>query len=186
MILPQNIIAIDLETTDSDAMAGGEIVQIGAVIVKPDLSLGATFRTYVKPRTAYRNSHAMVVNQISEEVLDNAPDVTVALNNFERFCLENSYSRRPMLSAWGAYFDISFLRQAYRNIGRDYPFSYRCIDLKTIAIWEQAKADDPLSGGVSTFLEKRGMQFEGMEHDALDDIKNTMRIIQSYGENRRR
>ncbi len=178
MKLPNKYIAIDIETTDADYRKG-DIIQIGAVVVNEDLSIGERFSTYIKPTSDFRNPEAMNVNKISEEILANAMDAEEALSCFESFALD--VEKRPLLAAWGAYFDVVFLKEFYRKIGRKYPFSYRCLDLKTIAIWEAAKMEDSVSGGVSAFLEKNGLIFEGTTHDGLDDIVNTMKIIQFYG-----
>lgn len=175
MKLPCKIIALDLETTDSDARIG-DIIQIGAVIVNEDLSLGETFMSYVKPFTDHRNPKAMECNQISEETLQNAPHADIVFDHFRKFCQQ--VDERPILASWGAYFDISFLKETYRRMNYEWCFSYRSIDLKTIAIWELAKRDDSMSGGVQKFLHKLGLEFEGTPHDGLDDIINTMRIIQ--------
>ncbi len=178
MKLPNKYIAIDIETTDSD-YAKGDVIQIGGVVVNEDLCLGKAFSMYLKPLTSYRNPEAMEKNQITEEMLDAALEAETTLEAFEKFCWE--VDKRPMLAAWGTYFDVGFLRGYYRKMGRKWPFSYRCLDLKSIAIWEAAKLGDSDSGGVTGFLERNGMKFEGREHDGLDDILNTMRIIQHYG-----
>lgn len=182
MKLPNKYIAIDIETTDADYRRG-EIIQIGAVIINEDLSLGEKFSTYLHPSSGFRNPEAMAINKISEETLKQAPEADEALSCFESFALD--VDRRPLLAAWGTYFDVVFLKEFYRQVGRKYPFSYRCLDLKSIAIWEAAKKGDSYSGGVSGFLERNGLTFEGNPHDGLDDIINTMKIIQHYGENGR-
>jgi DNA polymerase III epsilon subunit-like protein len=179
MNLPTKYIAIDIETTDADHRLG-DVIQIGAVVVNEDLSMGSTFSTYLKPESSFRNPEAMAVNKITEETLESAPTSDRALANFETFCKFQA-GDRPMLAAWGTYFDVTFLREFYHHIGRKWPFSYRCLDLKTIAIWEASKRGESAEGGVSKHLELLGLEFEGEQHDALADIKNTMRIVQAYG-----
>ncbi len=180
MKLPEKLIALDIESTDSDYQKGS-IIQIGAVIVNEDLSLGAEFNTLIKPLDNYHNPDARKVHQITDEMLENAPTIQDALDAFEKFA--HTASPRPLLASWGNYFDITFIRETYRKIGRKYQFSYRSLDLKSIAIWEMAKHTpihgEGLSGGVNAFLNALGMQFEGTPHNALHDIKNTMRIIQA-------
>ena len=177
MKLPQKIVAIDLETTDSDYHVG-EIIQIGAIVVNTDLSLGKSYESLIRPTTSHRNPEAMAVNKISEDSMMISRYPNAVLKEFAEFCKEETVEDRPLLGAWGAYFDIVFLKESFYKYGIEYPFSYRCVDLKSIAIWEMAKRDDSASGGVYRFLEKLGLSFEGTQHDALADIKNTMRIIQ--------
>lgn len=175
MKLPHKLIAIDLETTDADHHKG-EIIQIGAVIVNEDFSMGETFNSYLKPYTDYRNPEAMAVNGISEETLDNAAFGDAVLHGFEEFAAQVGY--RPILAAWGAYFDVPFLEAYYEKIGRKYPFSFKSVDLKSIAIWEQSKRDKDATGGLGAFVERLGLEFEGTAHDALDDIVMSVKVIQ--------
>lgn len=179
MKLPNKYIAIDIETTDADAGVG-DVIQIGAVVLNQDLSMGNKFSTYINPTSTYRNERAMEVNKISEKTLEKAPSPEMALNEFEKWVFLEGGERPPLLAAWGTYFDVTFLRAFYKRLDRAWPFSYRCLDLKSIAIWEEAKKGHSASGGLNKFLEFVGLEFKGQAHDALDDIINTVRIIQSY------
>lgn len=179
MKLPEKIIAIDIETTDSDYRAG-DIVQIGAVIVNEDLSLGQEFNAYIHPLSTHRSKRAMEVNHISEEILDKAEFPSVVFKKFAEYA--HQIGERPMLASWGTYFDVVYMRESHRKLGIEFPFSYRCLDLKTIAIWEMAKNGNTMKGGVHKFLEALGLSFEGTPHDGLDDIKNTMKIIQKLSQ----
>ena len=177
MKLPNKYIAIDLETTDLDPKKG-DIIQIGAIVINEDFTTGETFNSYIKPLSDYRNPRAMEVNGISEETLATAPSSVWGLELFEHFAL--AVDRRPVLASWGAYFDIPFLEAYYEKIGRKYPFSFKSLDLKSIAQWEMGKSDIAIWGGLSSFIEARGMQFQGNPHDALDDILNSVALVQSY------
>ncbi len=176
MKLPFNLVCIDLETTDTDSKFGS-IIQLSAVVVNKSCELikAREFDTYVQPLDSYRNHRAMRVNKISEEILKTAPTLHEVLLLFESFC---DYDN--ILAAWGSYFDIPFLKKQYEKIYRKYPFSNRYVDLKSIAIWEMAKKDIPLSSGVRRFLKNLDKDFEGTPHNALDDIKNTVKILTHF------
>ena len=177
MRFPHNIICIDIESTDSDKHKGS-VIQIGAVIVNMDFEIETTrreFNMYIKPLDSHRNPEAMAVNKITEETLVAAINLNDALNIFEGFCGSDKE-----LASWGAYFDIPFMRAQYTKIDRDWPFGYRCFDLKSAAIWESAKHDKPMTSGVMRFLKSINKEFEGTPHDALSDIKNTVRILEYY------
>jgi len=166
------LVCIDLETTDSDA-GPGSIIQLSAVIVDEKFNnTGEFFDTYVIPLDDYRNPKAMAVNKITEKEIKTGLSLGTALEKFEKFC-----GGRKFLGSWGAYFDIPFLREQYKKIGRKYPFSYRSFCLKTVAVWELAKRDKAASW-VSKTLEDLGSNFEGTHHNALDDIKNAVKIVQ--------
>ena len=176
MKLPYEIICIDLETTDTDKNRGS-MIQLGAVIVDKEFKIlkRNEFCLYIKALDSFRNPKAMAVNRITEEQLDSHGVILQdALELFENFC-EN----RKILAGWGgSYFDVPFLRKQYEKIGRKWPFGYKSIDLKSIAIWEIAKQDKPISGGVGRFLTTLGQDFEGNPHNAIDDIKNSIKILQ--------
>ncbi len=173
MHLPTNLICLDLETTDSDNVTGS-IIQISAIVVNQNFEPvhAREFNEYVCPLDSYRNPRAMEVNKISEEILRTASPLSVVLEMFESFT-----DNDDILAAWGNYFDIPFLKQQYKKIHREWPFSHRSFDLKSVAIWEMAKRNIPMSSGVNKFLITLGQKFEGQQHNALDDIKNTVRIL---------
>ncbi|MCP6727567.1 MAG: 3'-5' exonuclease [Patescibacteria group bacterium] len=177
MKFPHNLICIDIECTDSDSHTGS-VIQIGAVIVNKEFTVDKTrgeFSMYIKPLDSFRNPQSMAVNKIPEEYLTNAINLNDALEMFESFCEDDH-----ILACWGTYFDVPFLRAQYTKIGRKWPFGYRCFDLKSAAIWESAKHNKPMTSGVFKFLESIGKDFEGTPHDALSDIKNTVRILEYY------
>ncbi|MFA5396027.1 MAG: 3'-5' exonuclease [Methanogenium sp.] len=173
MRLPSNIICIDLETTDSDSKTGS-IIQLSAIAVNEEFEPihARTFDMFIQPLDSYRNPKAMAVNKISEETLKTATPLQEALIMFESFCDNDN-----ILASWGAYFDIPFLRNQYEKIYRKYPFSYRCFDLKSIAIWELGKRGIPIRGGVSKFLNALHKEFSGSQHNAIDDIRNAVEIL---------
>ena len=180
MHFPSNLICIDIETTDSDNKIGS-MIQLSAIIVNQEFEPihAREFDMYIKPLDSYRNSKAMAVNMISEETLKTAATLHEVLDMFDSFC-----DKDTILASWGAYFDIPFLRKQYEKIYRKYPFSHRCFDLKSVAIWEMAKKDMPMTSGVSKFLKVIDKEFKGIQHNALDDIKNTVEILRYHKNNR--
>lgn len=186
MRLPYSLICIDLETTDLNSEFGS-LIELGAIFLSEDLKQLDTFQSYVKPLTSFRNTNAMNVNRISEDILETAPLLPEVLEQFEQFAFCKKTKKDIVLAAWGNYFDIPFLSHQYRKIYREYPFSHKSIDLKSIAIWEFAKRDIPVKGGIYSFLKYLSTDFEGVEHSALDDITNSIRILdrlRTYDERR--
>ncbi len=181
MKFPYKHVAFDVETTDVDTHLG-EIIQIGALILNEDLSIGETFMRYIKPYTTHRNPKAMEVNKITEAQLEGAQTMAIVLPMFEKFAMQAG--KRPVLSAWASYFDVPFLKEAYAVEARDFPFSYKNLDLKAIAQWEAAQRElvlDPATGsGIAGYLAALGLTFEGTAHDGLDDIKNSIRILKEF------
>lgn len=172
MMLPKELICLDIETTDSDSTLGS-VIQISAVLVDKQFNIIDEFNEYVKPLDWYRNPKAMAVNKISEETMAEAMTLKEVLELFENFCGVGRFA-----SAWPSYFDWPFLRKQYEKIGRPYPFGHRVLCLKSIAIWESSKRNLPCKGGVKRFLEYLNKEFIGEPHNAIDDIKNTVYILQ--------
>ena len=172
MRLPDKLLAIDIESTGSDFKIH-DICQIGAVLLNKDLSEINRFRTYVKPLTEARDPEAMSIHKIDETLLGKSPELEDALILLEGFV--GGLKVSP--AAWGVTFDCIFLREQYAKIGRKYPFHYRCLDLKSIVIWELSKHGYSKWSGVESCLKAMGLKFEGSQHDALDDILNVVRML---------
>ena len=179
MKLPFDIIAIDIECTDSNPKLGS-VIQLSAVTISREFKVNKeTFDIYIQPLDSYRHPKAMVINKITEEQMATAYPLLQALKLFEYYC--NS-SEKFILAAWGAYFDIPFLKKQYEKINRTWPFGYKSLDLKSIAIWEMSKRNQPLTGGLRKFLKSLKIEFEGTPHNALDDIINTVNILKELSE----
>lgn len=172
MKLRNNLICIDIETTDLDPECGN-IIQIGAILVDKQFKCkqNETFNIYIKPLTKHRNFASMKINNISEEILENAIELNEALELFENFCGQNKY-----LAMWGNYFDEPFLKKQYKKINRFWPFMHTTIDLKSIVTWELAKQNIQITG-LKTAVKKMNLHYEGKEHDALSDIQTTINIL---------
>jgi DNA polymerase III alpha subunit (gram-positive type) len=176
MKLPYQLTCIDIETTSLDPVLGS-IIQLSAITVdtKFETIKADDFDIYVEPLNSYRDKKAMDINKIVEDTLCDAPTLNEALELFENYCGKNT-----ILASWGSYFDIPFLKKQYEKINREYPFSYKTIDLKSIAIWEMSKRDAKATGGVSDFLKTLEMEFVGIEHNSLDDIKNAVEVLRFF------
>jgi len=171
-----NTICLDIETTDVSNEIGS-IIQLGAIYLNDEFEEIDSFSTYIKPLDSHRNQKAMSVNEISEDILAHSPSLTEALELFENFVFQKLKNNKIRLAAWGAYFDIPFLRMQYKKIHREWPFGHKSIDLKSIAIWELSKRNIPLFGGVEKALKYLNLEFEGRQHDALADINNSVRVL---------
>ncbi len=175
MNLPYTLVCLDLETTDLDPTIGS-VIQIAAIAVDQNFEpiQGREFNLFVKPLDSYRNPKAMSVNKITEDTLLTGFSLNDTLELFESFC-ETEY----VLASWGTYFDIPFLKEQYKKIGRKWPHGHKTFDLKTVAIWEMAKRNISEQGGVQKMLETLHLQFKGIQHDALDDIKNSVEVLKN-------
>jgi len=175
-IFPHNLVAIDLETTDIDPVKGS-IVQIGAIKLNKQFEIEDEFQTYIMPLDGHFSPEAQKVNKITIELLkeNNAPDLNNALGKFELFCHDCTH-----LGAWAANFDITFLEEQYKKINRKFIFSHRQFDMRPIAMWEMAKIGKSIAYRIDMFLQLLGKKFQGGKHDALNDVRNAIYILQNF------
>jgi DNA polymerase III subunit epsilon len=185
MKLPKKFLAIDLETSGTNSNVH-DVIQIGAVIVANEWEIVDEFTTYIQPLTETRDNEAMMVNKISEETLALAPKHKYALSEFEAFAKKSGMP--AILMAWGAYFDVPFLHTYYDRVYRDWPFQWRSVDLKSIAMWELAKRDllhktdgrPMVFPGLTTCMKIMGLEPTGRKHDGLDDIRNAVNLVGQF------
>lgn len=189
MKLPWYLLAIDLETTGSDPEKSA-ICQIGAVLVSPALEEMAWCDTLVKPLAeCVFEQGAMDCHKIPKLTMEtDGKYLHEALETLERTLMtsglvnfRDGQYRNVVLASWANYFDIPFLRRQYEKIGRPFPFNYKSIDFKSIAIWEMAKRDVVIKEGLSAYASTLGLTFDGTPHNALADIKSACRVLRKLG-----
>lgn len=147
-----------------DAPAG-EIIEIGAVRLRGDGSLGERFHTLVRPRL-YKKMNARVarITGISAAQLEDAPNFPEAARDFLSFVREGEGS--VALLTWGQD-DIPILRDNLRfhHIGEEcLPPSF---DLQKI--WCAQVSGDNRQWSLSDALETLALPHEWTAHEALSD-----------------
>lgn len=187
MQFSKDLVLIDLETTAGDTIKA-DICEIGAIFIcRKSLFILDEFSSLAKPTRDYREPKAMEVHGIPEEDLQKAPELSIMFDNFEQWVRKNLIKqktepilRNVMLGAWGTNFDISVLQNQYRLIKKEYPFHYRVIDLKSILYYEFARMEKGISrkSGLQNVSKTLQIPFAGVHHRALDDIKQSLRILQ--------
>lgn len=171
----RKIIVIDLETTGSVGR-NYSIVQIGAVKLDEEFNVIDTFVSLAKPLEKDAELHAMNVHKIPIKDILRAKKLKVVLNEFEQWV---GKPKEYYLAAWGTTFDITFLREQYLKLNRNYPFHYRCVDFKSIAMYELGKRNITFKyTGLKTLCKLMKIPFEGKPHDALSDATMTVKVVQ--------
>ncbi|MBQ1352240.1 MAG: PolC-type DNA polymerase III [Oscillospiraceae bacterium] len=121
-MLSGEFVAFDLETT---GLFSGQdaITEIGAVLLRNGQVVDR-FQTFVNPKRPL-SAEIIRLTGITNEMLKDAPELSDALEQFFSFA-----GNRPLI-AHNASFDISFLQEACRKVGR--PFSPTSIDTLPLA-----------------------------------------------------
>ena len=186
MKLAKKLFAFDVETTGTDP-ANFNIIQIGCLILDHDLNTEWEYSSYIRPALGRRNMTSMQCHNIAEDRLASAPDFyTVAA--YIDLHLQPAPLKRYVAAAWGTYFDVVFLHAEYRRIGRLFPFVssfefptiVQSFDIRSVVTYEMNKCGLHKWNGISGALEALGLSFEGTPHDALDDIKNSIRLLKFF------
>jgi inhibitor of KinA sporulation pathway (predicted exonuclease) len=178
MKFPFDIVSLDLEINNPDDLSA-EILEIGAVKVKRDLSIDPeTFSCLIKGSSPV-NPYVTNLTGITNEMVDReGVKLATALAYL------HGWAHKPttniVLAAWGS--DISYLRSAAERRGIKWPFRGMSLDIKSMALLAEALFNrKPRSQGLRSFLQNWGLEFDptyGPQHRALPDAYNTARILQ--------
>ena len=164
IILPENYIVFDLETTGFSP-ATAEIIEIGALrMIGGKVDEG--FHSYVKPR-GFLPPHITELTGITREMVDDAPRIEAVIPQFLRFLDKKSLT----LVAHNASFDCRFMNLYCAMMGLDFS-RYDVFDsLKA------ARAYVPIeSHKLPMIKEFLGLEFAS--HNAIDDCKVTAYLME--------
>jgi DNA polymerase III epsilon subunit family exonuclease len=160
-------VALDIETTGLEPEKGDDICEIAAVHVHKG-EIGSTFTTLIKPAVPV-TPEAFAVNQISEEMLKDAPTFSEKLPAI----LDAIGSR--VLVIHNAPFDLAFFQKKLLDLGRP------LLENPVVDTLIMARTLDSLPGQNSLGQVAQRLQIpqEGA-HRALDDTIVTAKIFAAY------
>ncbi len=147
------------------------LIQIGAVSLH--LKTGeilSEFDTFVNPRETI-DSYIQDLCHISQAQVDSAPDLRTALGKFW------GWVDGKAIGAWGG--DVAHLTSLSRDLGIDYPH-IRVYDLLGMGAILRSAIPGASSGGLLKTMHAFGMKFEGQQHNALVDARNTARLTYKW------
>lgn len=170
-------LVIDLEATTDE---GGwpqeemEIIEIGASLVAADGHERDHFQRFVKPqRRPCLTTFCRQLTHIHQSDVDSALPLPQVWEQFERWLGQHA-PRLVGWSSWGDY-DRRQLEQEWRqhalgSLLSDIPH----LNLKQ-AFGKARQLPRPV--GLNTALQLAGLQFQGQQHRALEDARNTARLL---------
>ena len=170
----------DLECTGLEPQRH-EIIQIARVVIDTvdhHIVTTLTMSQYIQPtRWDQRDAEAMEVNGITLSKLQAegiSPDLALAY-----FCNDVNWDE-TVLAAWGADFETKFLREAFRQVGRDVPFHYKVIDVRSLGHLPRARMGLTEYMGLGESCDYYSVPFDrGRAHDALYDATKTAELALS-------
>ncbi len=117
-------VVFDLETTGTSPEEGDKIIEIGAVKIAPGFRIQRSkFHTLVNPGITIPESSTKI-HGITDENVQNAPDVCVAIYDFIDF------ARGSVIVAHNAKKDLSFLKNEMKDYSIRNPFTFTLDTLK--------------------------------------------------------
>ena len=162
-------VALDIETTGLEPEKGDDICEIAAVLVRSG-KVTDKLSSLVKPSVPI-SPEAFAVNQISEEMLKEAPTFSEFLPKF----LDFVGSR--ILIIHNAPFDLAFIQKKLIELGRP-PLDNTVIDTLLMA---RSLDGVPGQNSLGQVAQRLGILQEGA-HRALEDAVVTARIFSAYAE----
>lgn len=173
----QHWLIIDLEATTEEGgwpVEDMEIIEIGASIVAPDGHELEHFQRFVRPlRRPYLTSFCRELTHITQAQVDGAQSLGLVWPQLERW-LE---PHLPHLVGWGSWGDYD-RRQLYVEWQRhDLCSSLHDIPHHNLkqSFAESRQLKRPV--GLHGALQLTGLQFQGQQHRALEDARNTARLL---------
>lgn len=170
-------LVIDLEATTDDGgwpVTDMEIIEIGATLVNREGRELDHFQRFVRPqRRPLLTPFCRQLTHISQPQIDGAAPLSVVWPLFERW-LGQHLPRLEGWASWGDY-DRRQLEQQWqalqlRSVLQNLPHT----NLKQ-HFAKARQLQRPL--GLNSALQLAGLQFSGQQHRALEDARNTARLL---------
>ena len=157
----------DFETTGLYPYSGDKICEIGAIRTVPGSKPNRRFHSLINPGRSISYG-AFLVNNITEEMVQDAPKIDEVLPHFMDF-IEGS-----VLVAYNAGFDIGFLECALGEEEKDILKNYHIVDALKLARRLFPGLVSYSLGNVARSLGIRPLR----EHRAIADASMTLQIFQ--------
>lgn len=174
--MPQWLV-IDLEATTEEGgwpVSDMEIIEIGASLVNAQGVEIEHFQRFVRPtRRPHLTAFCRQLTHISQADVDAAAPLHVVWPQLERWLLPH----HPRLAGWASWgdYDRRQLEQEWHVHGLH---SHLCetphVNLKNLFA---AARQLPRQVGLKMALNLAGLQFQGAQHRALTDARNTARLL---------
>lgn len=160
----------DTETTGLEPESGDRIVEIAAIRFKGKEKI-ATYQALVNPRRQISEA-AFRVNHITQEMLNDAPDINTVMPEFLRFIKDSC------LCSYNASFDLEFLNNELRLMGKS--------SLEGVAAVDILKMARRLLPGLERYAlwfvaDNLGIKTQQM-HRAFSDVELTLQVFNRFKE----
>ncbi len=181
-----NYIIIDLEMNpigkeykDLWKICRREIIEIGAVVLNETFNEIGYFKTYVQPQYCFGiNKETKALTGISDNMITNAPSFSEAIGMFSDWCM--SFGDDVQIIQWSEN-DYKQIRNEMQLKGLIVSERERILLEKWYDLQQEYGAILGLERCVSlqNAVMYTGDNFEGIQHDALFDARNTAALLRT-------
>ncbi|WP_306643425.1 3'-5' exonuclease [Sanyastnella coralliicola] len=150
-----------------------ETIELGAVMVDEYGQRMSEFSEFIKPKlNPTLSSFCKELTSIEQHHIDGAEDFQDVMWSFEDWLKPNEGDY--LLASWGDYDKQQLLRDGeLHEIELPWLNHFLCLKMSHSKL---LKLKEPV--GVKTALEYTGLTFDGTSHRAIDDARNTARILE--------
>ncbi len=179
-------VVVDLEMneinkkSEARSICRNEVIEIGAVMLDEGMNEVGCFKTYVKPEYNGISNKISKLTGITDSMVLMAPRFSDAIKSFTRWCLEDE--QEVEIYAWSG--------SDYGQIAKEIilkGYKPEAVEEKLLTIeWKDFQQEfDQYLGfekklSLKQALELAGIGFDGREHDALDDARNTADLMRTF------
>lgn len=172
-----NFIVLDVEATCSQEgnsvivpRGEGEIIEIGALVVSPELVVLSEFSQFVRPvRHSQLSEFCTELTTITQRDVDGAQPFPVVAR---ALALWAQWSEVTWWGSWGYYDRDQFTRDAQHHTVPD-PLPQPHVNIKEAFADRQHRQ----SMGLGRAVRRAGLDFEGTAHRGIDDARNIVRLL---------
>jgi len=177
---PENFFAIDLELLNKKDGTVPKIIQVGTAFANistpEDIKTFSWYLNPGEPITPFISQLTGITDEIIQE--KSVTHETVAQELGELLKVYNIHSSPIVWGGGGWGNDATELKDEFNERNISFPFfGYRVMDVKTIFTFNQILKQRTKKSGLSKAMASYGLKFEGRQHDASDDAKNTLRFF---------
>lgn len=177
VILDLEMNKIQKEYKEERKICNTEVIEFGAVMLDEQFKQISDFQTYVQPQ--YNQGIENVITQltgITNKMVAKAPVFTEAFAQFTDWC--NSFEGECQIQSWSTNDYYQIMREVKL---KEYQLSDR--EEALLADWKDFQKEYMEKVGLSRCvslgqaLDYAGEIFQGRQHDAFDDAKNTAELF---------
>jgi DNA polymerase-3 subunit epsilon len=178
-------LSLDLEMSGPEP-GWNDIIQIGAVLLDDNWNELGEFIENVYPENEEAfSSSSEKIHGLTLADLEDAPLIYDVLQDFEQWACKTlnrnlNNTKAPLndviICGQSILSDISFLQYSYRHEKKEWPFSYKLLELFSVShfafrVLESNGHKVPKNRGLGAIAAHFGLEREDKNHNALEDAK---------------